>query len=61
MTVKEICAKYGLSQTQLSKHFGIPYRTIQEWHAGNRTPPDYVVRMMDALLSIEEKEKNKEA
>lgn len=53
MTIKEICEKYGLSQTALSKRFGIPLRTIQDWHAGRRTPPDYVVRMMDEILQGE--------
>lgn len=50
MTIKEICEKYGLSQTALAKRFGIPLRTIQDWHGGRRTPPDYVVAMMVELL-----------
>lgn len=50
MTIKEICEKYGLSQTALAKRFGIPIRTVQDWYSGRRNPPDYVVRMMDELL-----------
>lgn len=50
MTIKDICEKYGLSQTALAKRFGIPLRTVQDWHAGRRTPPDYVVNMMVELL-----------
>lgn len=49
-TIKDLCEEYGLSQTALANRFGIPLRTIQDWHAGRRTPPDYVVRMMDELL-----------
>lgn len=49
-TIKDLCEEYDLSQTALAKRFGIPLRTIQDWHAGRRTPPDYVVRMMDELL-----------
>lgn len=52
-TVKDLCTEYGLNQTELSRRFGIPLRTIQNWHAEVRTPPDYVVRMMDELLRIE--------
>ena len=48
-----ICERYGLSQTDLAKNFGIPLRTVQDWHAGRRTPPDYVVGMIDRLLSLE--------
>ena len=49
-TIKDLCEEYGLSQTALANRFGIPLRTIQDWHAGRRTPPDYVVSMMDELL-----------
>lgn len=57
MAIKEICEKYGLTQTALAKHFNIPLRTVQEWHAGRRTPPDYVVSMMEELLRIQTEEK----
>lgn len=50
-TIKDICTEYGLGQTALSRRFGIPLRTVQNWYAGVRIPPDYVVRMMDELLS----------
>lgn len=58
-TIKDLCTEYGLGQTELARRFGIPLRTIQNWHAGVRTPPDYVVRMMDELLQIEEMRKPK--
>ena len=53
MTIKEICEKYGYSQTALSKRFGIPYRTVQDWYGERRTPPDYVVNMIIELLENE--------
>lgn len=49
-TVSEICQKYAMKQTELANRFGIPLRTVQEWHAGRRTPPDYIIRMMCELL-----------
>lgn len=52
-SIKELCTEYGLGQTELARRFDIPLRTIQNWHAEVRTPPDYVVRMMDELLRIE--------
>ena len=54
MTIKEICEKHGLSQTALAKRFGIPLRTVQDWHAGRRVPPDYVVSMMVEILEKSE-------
>ena len=50
MTIKEICEKYNLSQTGLSKRFGIPLRTVQNWAGGQREAPDYVVNMMIEIL-----------
>lgn len=50
MTVKEICERYKLSQTALSKRFHIPLRTVQAWCLGERTAPDYVVGMMVEIL-----------
>ena len=52
-TIKELCTEYGMGQTELARRFGIPVRTIQNWHAGVRNPPDYVVNMMEELLRIE--------
>lgn len=48
--IAQICTEYGLKQTELAKRFGIPLRTVQDWHAGRRVPPEYVVRMMVELL-----------
>lgn len=53
MTIKDICDEYGLSQTALSKRFGIPLRTVQDWHGGRRTPPGYLLAMMADILAKE--------
>lgn len=57
--IKYLCTEYGLNQTELSRRFGIPLRTIQNWHTGVRIPPSYVIRMMDELLKVEELQKPK--
>lgn len=51
MTIRDICNTYSLTQTALAKRFDIPLRTVQEWCAGRRTPPPYVVRMIEEILS----------
>lgn len=53
MTVKELRAKTGLSQSQFAAHFGLPVRTLQDWEQGRREPPDYVVAMMERILELE--------
>lgn len=50
--IAQICECYGLSQTALAKEFGIPLRTVQDWHAGRRVPPGYVVHMIVRLLNL---------
>lgn len=52
-SIREICEEYNLSQTELSKRFGIPLRTVQNWHSGARKPPPYVVAMIEKILEIE--------
>lgn len=51
--IAEICERYGIGQTALAKKFGIPLRTVQDWHGGRRPAPEYVVNMIDRLLSLE--------
>lgn len=58
-TIKELCEEYGLGQTALAKRFGIPLRTVQNWHEGVRTPPDYVVNMIEELLQLKREKAEK--
>lgn len=52
-TVKELCQKFGLKQTELARRFDIPLRTVQGWYLGERMPPKYVMRMMEEILTFE--------
>lgn len=36
----------GLTSIQISKIYGIPYNTVQNWEHGYTSPPDYVLRMI---------------
>lgn len=51
--IKTICEIYEISQSGLSRRFNIPLRTVQDWYSGKRTPPDYVVGMITALLEVD--------
>lgn len=36
----------GLTQEACAARIGVPVRTIENWEAGSRTPPDYVQRLV---------------
>lgn len=51
-SIMEIAEAAGLSHRKLAERFGIPYRTVENWCSGNRTPPDYVLLMMQECLGL---------
>lgn len=53
MTIQDILATYGYTQSSLARRFGIPLRTVQNWCGGVRTPPEYVIGMMIRILELE--------
>lgn len=52
VTIQELITASGGKMTHLSSRFGIPYRTIQGWAAGERQCPVYSLRMMAELLGL---------
>ena len=44
----------GMNRRQFSEHTGIPIRTLEDWEAGRRTPPEYVPRLLGYMLKYEE-------
>ena len=53
MTVKELRASTGMSQSKFAAYFGIPVRTIQKWERNGSTPPEYIASMMKRILDNE--------
>lgn len=50
MTVKEMRTLLGLSQKAFGEKYQIPMRTIQDWEAGKRTPPIYVMLLLERAV-----------
>lgn len=50
LPIRELLPAMGLTQTGLSKRYGIPLRTVQGWAGETRTPPLWL-RLMLADLS----------
>ena len=56
--IKELRESTGLSRKEFSEHIGIPVRTLEDWEAGRRTPPEYVPRLISYQLKYEELVRN---
>lgn len=52
--VKSLRQQTGLSQSKFAGFFEIPVSTLQYWEQGLRTPPVYVVNMMETILRFKE-------
>jgi len=44
--LKRIREELGMNRTDFSRYVGIPLRTLEEWEAGRRQMPDYVLRLI---------------
>lgn len=55
MNFKELREASGMNLKQFADYFEIPYRTIQNWEGGQRTCPEYLLKLMQYKL---EKEKD---
>ena len=59
-TIKELRERTGMSRKEFSKHTGIPVRTLEDWEAGRRTPPEYIPRLIAYQFMYEELTKGRE-
>lgn len=50
MTVLELRKMLGDSRQEFSDRYGIPFRTVQNWELGSRTPPDYIVALLERVV-----------
>ena len=58
MTVKEIRQLTNLSQSKFCEKYGIPLVTLRKWEQGHRSPPDYLVELLE--FKVREDLKNDE-
>ena len=53
--IKEIRKATGLSQSKFAAKFNISIRTLQEWEQGRKEPAEYVIKMIEKIIEMEEK------
>lgn len=59
-TIKELRERTGMTRKEFSEHTGIPVRTLEDWEAARRTPPEYIPRLIAYQLKYEELVREKE-
>ena len=47
MTITEMRNYIGISRAEFSRRYNIPLRTLESWEAGVRTPPEYVLDLLE--------------
>lgn len=58
--IKELRESTGMTRREFSEHTGIPVRTLEDWEAARRTPPEYIPRLIAYQLKYEEVMRGKE-
>lgn len=53
-TLKKVRKDTGLNRREFSEYMGIPLRTVEEWEAGRRKMPDYVLRLIAYQIKMEQ-------
>ena len=53
-TLKEIREMLGMNRTEFSRYMDIPLRTLEEWEAGRRKMPEYVLRLITYYVKVQQ-------
>lgn len=51
--LKKIREDLAMNRTEFSQYIGIPLRTLEEWEAGRRMMPEYVLRLLTYYTKME--------
>lgn len=54
MKIKDLRISSRMTQKQFAEYFNIPVRTIEDWEAGRRKPPEYVAELIRYKIEKEE-------
>lgn len=50
----ELRESTGMTRKEFCEYFEIPYRTVQDWELGNRKMPNYLLRLMEYKIRMEQ-------
>ncbi len=53
MDIREMRNALGDTQSEFAVRYNIPFRTIQNWETGKRTPPEYIVSLLERRINAD--------
>ncbi len=51
--IRELRESTGMNRKEFCEFFGIPYRTVSDWERSERHAPDYVIRLLEHYILVE--------
>lgn len=51
--IKELREETGMNRKEFSEYTKIPIRTLEDWEAGRRTPPEYLPRLLSYQIKYD--------
>lgn len=51
--IKELRKSTGMNRKEFCEYFQIPYRTVTEWERDTRHAPEYVLRLLEYYIRVE--------
>lgn len=59
MNTIKIRAILGVSRAEFSRRYGIPIRTLENWDAGTRQPPEWLLKLLERVVKEDADNQNK--
>ena len=59
--IRDLREYTGMNRKEFSIYTGIPVRTLEDWEAGRRTPPEYIPRLLSYQVKYDALVKEREA
>ena len=53
MNIRELRLQLGDTQSEFAERYHIPFRTIQNWETGLRTPPEYITELLEKRINAD--------
>lgn len=53
MNIREMRTRLGDTQSEFAARYNIPFRTVQNWETGKRTPPEYIISLLEQRIKAD--------